>query len=83
MLKILNTKLLRMAKVLKSWSKGLFSDAKVQFHMAQELGMRLDVAQQVNALIVAEAVRHKNQKLRLLGLAVIERARKRQCSRIN
>uniref|UniRef100_A0A452Y556 Endonuclease/exonuclease/phosphatase domain-containing protein n=2 Tax=Aegilops tauschii subsp. strangulata TaxID=200361 RepID=A0A452Y556_AEGTS len=38
----LNTKLGRVAKDLKIWSKSLFSDARLQLHLATEIVLRLD-----------------------------------------
>jgi hypothetical protein len=35
---------------LKRWSKGLFSKTKVELHMALEVTLRLDVAQETRAL---------------------------------
>ena len=61
----------------------MFSNAKLQFHMAQELVLCLDTAQEKRALTTAELVFRKRLKLRLLGLAATERARKKQCSMIN
>ncbi|XP_073367839.1 uncharacterized protein [Aegilops tauschii subsp. strangulata] len=79
----LHVKLKRTANALRKWSKGLFSDAKLQFHMAQEIILRLDTAQENRTLSDAEWELRKKLKLRLSGLAAIERARKKQSSRIN
>ena len=75
-------KLERTAADLKIWSKAHFSDAKLQFHIAAEIVLRLDVAQETRRLSDAEFNLRKLLKLQLLGLAVIDRARKRQASRL-
>lgn len=78
----LRTKMLRTAYDLKIWSKSLFSDAKVQFHIVNEVILRLDVAQEKRILTNAEFALRKLLKIRLVGLAAIEKARKRQSSRL-
>uniref|UniRef100_A0A453SUN1 Reverse transcriptase zinc-binding domain-containing protein n=2 Tax=Aegilops tauschii subsp. strangulata TaxID=200361 RepID=A0A453SUN1_AEGTS len=78
----LQTKLNRTARDLKIWSKSLFSDAKLQFHIASEVILCLDVAQERRILSTAEFTLRRQLKLRLVGLAVIERARRRQASRV-
>lgn len=45
--------------------------------MAQELILRFDVAQEDRVLSEAEAMTHKQLKIRLLGLVAVEHARKR------
>lgn len=60
----------------------LFSDARVQFHMAQVLVLRRDVAQESRNLSAAELELCRLLKPRQLGLAAIERTRRRQCARI-
>lgn len=42
----LHVKMARTAKDLCIWSKSLFGDAKLQFHIACEVILRLDVAQE-------------------------------------
>lgn len=51
--------------------------------MAQELILRFDTAQESRALSDAEWNLRKKLKLRLLGLAAIERVRKKQCSHVH
>lgn len=72
----------RVAKDLKIWSTTLFSDAKVQFHIVNELIFRFDIAMEHRQLTPAEFSLRKLLKQRIIGLAVIERARRRQSSRI-
>lgn len=80
--KRLKTKMARTAHDLKIWSSSLFSDAKLQFHIATELILHLDVAQETRRLTTPEFNLRRLLKQRLLGLAVIEHARKRQASRL-
>ena len=72
----------RTAKDLKIWSSSLFNDAKIQFHIATEIILRLDIAQESRSLSTPEFNLRRLLKQRLLGLAAIERARKRQASRL-
>lgn len=78
----LHVKLARTAKDLRIWSQGLFGDARPQFHMACEVILRLDEGQERRQLSPAERDLRRSLKLRLLGLAAIERCRKRQASRL-
>uniref|UniRef100_A0A0E0M570 Uncharacterized protein n=1 Tax=Oryza punctata TaxID=4537 RepID=A0A0E0M570_ORYPU len=50
--------------------------------MALEIILRLDIAQEGRALSTSEINLRRQLKSRVMGLAVIERARKRQASRI-
>jgi hypothetical protein len=67
---------------LRKWSKSLFSKAKVEFHMANEIILRLDIAQESRALSPQERDLRARLKRRILGLAVLERSRKHQSSRV-
>jgi mannosylglycoprotein endo-beta-mannosidase len=71
----------KTGKKLRMWSKGLFSKAKVELHMALEVILRLDVAQENRALSNDDRDRAR-WKRRIIGLAALERSRKRQASRI-
>jgi hypothetical protein len=46
----LNAKLARTAAARKEWSKKLFSEARLQFHMAQSVILQLDIAQESRTL---------------------------------
>lgn len=48
---ILFHKLMRTSQRLRSWSKTIFSNQKVQLHMALDVIVRLDIAQENRALI--------------------------------
>ena len=78
----LKVKLQRTAKDLRIWSKSLFSKAKMQFHMANEIILRLDISQENRQLTQEEFALRKMLKTRVLGLAAIERAGRRQASRV-
>lgn len=78
----IKVKMRRTAADLKIWAKTLFSDAKIQFHIVCEVVLRLDVAQEKRRLTDSEFQLRRQLKQRLLGLAAVERARKRQASRI-
>lgn len=79
---ILFHKLGRTAKHLRKWGKSLCSDLKIQLHMALNLILRLDTAQESRRLSPEEAKLRSILKKRVIGLAVIERSRKRQASRV-
>lgn len=79
---ILHSKLQNTANALKSWSKSLFGDARLQLHMVTEVILRLDIAQETRELTPQELKLRRDLKARVLGLAAVERARRRQCSRI-
>lgn len=74
-------KLKATSRKLKTWSKAPFSNAKIQLHMAPEIILRLDEALDIRELSADERDLRKRLKRRVVGLAAMERARKRQCSR--
>lgn len=78
----LNFKLARTALALRKWSKKLSSKAKLQFHMAQSVILQLDIAQESRTLSDDELAPRSKLKKRIMGLAILERLCKRQCSRI-
>jgi hypothetical protein len=78
----LRVKLGRTARALRAWSKGKFGDVRFQLHLANEVILRLDVAQESRNLSDLEFHFRKTLKVRVLGLAAIERSRRRQASRI-
>jgi hypothetical protein len=75
---IINHKLKSTALGLKSWSKGLFSDCKLQLLMALDVILQLDIAQESRALSLDERHLRAGLKRRVKGLAALERSRKRQ-----
>jgi exonuclease III len=80
---VLNKKLTETARALRRWSKPLFSNARLQLHMANEVIFRLDTAQEDRQLSEDELQLRRDLKIRILGLAALERSRRRQASRIN
>lgn len=78
----LSHKLSITAKKLREWSKKLVSEVKLKYQMANEVIMQLDIAQEQRQLTQQEYLLRSALKRRVLGYAVIERARKKQASRI-
>lgn len=78
----IKTRMQRVAHDLKIWSRSLFSDAKVQFHIVCELILSLDVVMESRQLTPAEFNFRKSLKQRIVGLATVERARRRQAFRL-
>ena len=83
MFHVLHHKLHSISQKLKAWSKKINSDAKTLFFMAQEVIQRLDIAQENRGLTNAELLLRAKLKKRILGLAVIERGRCKQSSRLS
>ena len=79
---ILHNKLLNTASALRAWSRKVFGEARMQLHMVQKIIFRLDQAQEERDLSEEEVCLLKDLKVRVLGLAAVERARRRQCSRL-
>ena len=78
----LHHKLQVTATALREWSKQLIPDAKLQLHMALEVILRLDEAQEFRQLSPEEQILRKRLNLRVQGLAVIQRARHSQAARL-
>lgn len=78
----LNGRLARTTLAPRKWSKNLFSEAKLLFHMAQSVIFQLDVVQESRNLSDEELTLRSKLKTRVMGLAILERLCKRQCSRI-
>jgi hypothetical protein len=76
----INHKLKATALGLKSWSKSLFSDCKLQLLMALDVILQLDIAQESRDLSLEERNLRADLKRRVKGLAALERSRKRQAS---
>ena len=81
-IRILHHKLSSTARHLRKWCQSILSDAKKKFFMALEVIKRLDIAQEHMTLSDAEHILRQGLKRRVIGLAVIERSRKKQSSRI-
>jgi exonuclease III len=80
---VLKNKLAETARALRTWSKSLFSRTRIQLHIANEIILRLDIAQESRLLSDAEWSLRRDLKLRALGLAAVERCRRKQASRVN
>uniref|UniRef100_A0A453DFS4 Endonuclease/exonuclease/phosphatase domain-containing protein n=1 Tax=Aegilops tauschii subsp. strangulata TaxID=200361 RepID=A0A453DFS4_AEGTS len=72
----------KTAMRLSQWSRGLFSKAKVHLHAALLVILRLDIAQERRLLSPEELDLRARLKRRVISLAVLEKARKKQCARI-
>lgn len=79
---ILHNRLQQTATKLKIWSRSLFSNAKMQLNISNEVIQRLETAQESRQLSELEVALLKNLKKQVLGWAAIERSRRRQCSRL-
>lgn len=79
---VIHHRLRKTSIKLKALSKTLFSNVKIQLHMAREIILRLDTAQESRSLSPEELDLRKRLKRRVVALAVLEKARKRQNSRI-
>ena len=66
----LSHKLHITGKALRKWSRSLISDAKLKLHMAQEVILRLDVAQENRDLSESEHCLRNKLKKHILGWAV-------------
>jgi len=64
----LNFWLASTAQRLKEWSKTLFSETKMQLHMALEVIKRLDIAQETRTLSNDETILRQKLKKRVAGL---------------
>jgi hypothetical protein len=68
---------------LQKWSRSFLSDARQKLLMAQEIILRLDEAQDIRQLSSAEFNLRSKLKKRITGWLAVEKARKKQCARIN
>lgn len=80
---VLRKKLSETVHALRAWAKPLFSKARMQLHIANEIIFWLDMAQEDRQLSQEEIALRHDLKLRILGFAALERSRRRQASRIN
>jgi hypothetical protein len=80
---VLSKKLVETARALRNWSKPLFSNARLQLHIVNEVILRLDIAQEDRQLSEEEILLRQELKTRVLGFAAFERSRRRQAARIN
>jgi hypothetical protein len=69
-------------KCLHKWGKGIYSNVKVLLHAALLVILHFDMAQEERLLYPEELDLRASLIRRVVALAVVERARKRQCARI-
>jgi hypothetical protein len=79
-LNILYYKLKNTARVLKVWSRELFANVRLELHMANDVIKCLDEAQDRMHHTQDEFQLQKDPKARVLGLAAVDRSRRRQAS---
>jgi hypothetical protein len=79
---VLHTKLSRTAKALKFWAKSLLPQPRIAMAVCREVILQLETAQESRQLIPVECDFIAKLKLRIMGLAAIEKCRARQKSRI-
>jgi exonuclease III len=75
---ILFHKLKSTAKALSSWSRKLFSNTKVMMHATLLIILHLDLAQESRTLNAQERDLRAKLKRKVIALAVVERARRKQ-----
>lgn len=78
----LGHKLFMTSRALRRWSSSLISDARMKLLMAQQVILRLDEAMDMRDLSPAEEWLRSRLKKRIMGWAIIEKARRKQCSRV-
>jgi hypothetical protein len=64
------------------WSKKLFRNARMELHMANKIIHRLDMAQDDHQLSPEEVLLRRDLKIRVMGLAAVERAWHHQASHL-
>lgn len=79
---ILFHKLKRLGGSLSKWCRSLFPKPKILLHAALLVILQFDIAQEHRQLSVEERGLHARLKRKVLSLSILERARKKQCSRI-
>ncbi|XP_071677149.1 uncharacterized protein [Lolium perenne] len=75
-------KLRRVARGLRGWSQRKVGSTRDMLLVANEVILRLDVAQESRALSAAESWLRRSLKLKVLGLASLERTIARQRARV-
>jgi hypothetical protein len=76
---ILFYKLQRMVARLKQLSKRLFANARIEFHMANDIIHRLGMSQDGKELSPDEIQLSRDLKSRVMGIAVVARRRQASC----
>jgi hypothetical protein len=78
----LHSKLQRVSKDLRRWSRGLLGRNKVLLCAVQRLIGILDIVQEARPLSDPEIIFRRDLKSRLLGLTAVEKLRAKQASRL-
>lgn len=81
-IKRLHIKLARVAKNLKKWKRGKIGNTRLQLAIAKEIILQLELAQESRTLTAHELDLRRRLKIRSTGLAVIEKSRMQQRSRL-
>jgi hypothetical protein len=79
---VLHIKLSRVAKDLRQWSKSLVSHGKLVHAICREVIGQLEKAQESRAITEQERKLIQDLKLRILGLAAIEKCKARERPRV-
>jgi hypothetical protein len=79
----LGDKLFSTAVVLRKWSRSLISEARKKLHMAQDVILRLDEAQDTRQLSTAEFNLRSKIKKHITRWLIVKKTRKKQCVRIS
>jgi hypothetical protein len=79
---VLDYKLKRLAKDLKTWAKNYVGDIRKQMVVGHEIMLRLDAAQKTRLLSEEEAMLRSALKSRAVVLAVLNRVKAKQTTRI-
>ena len=81
-LKHLHIKLAHTIKGIKNWKKSKIGDTRLQLAIVKEIILQLETAQEERTLTRDELDLLKRLKVRSISLALIEKARIRQRSRL-
>jgi hypothetical protein len=73
-------KLRETGKCLHKWGKGIYSSTKVLLHVALLVILHFDMVQEDRKLFSEELNLLDRLKRKVIALAVVERARKKQCA---
>jgi hypothetical protein len=79
---VLFHKLHHIGRALSTWSRWLFSNTKVMVHASLLVILHFDLAQESRRLSANERDRRARLKRKVIALAVVKRARKKQSARI-
>jgi hypothetical protein len=72
----------KTGRCLSKWEKGIYSNTKVLMHASLLVILHLDMVQDNRRLYPEELDIRARLKRKFIALAVVERARKKQCARV-